>query len=167
MTERFHNILSELTGLPLSRQTRAANIQCFLFGELTIVSDKKSVGEFALHLQSPWRLTSATGIIAGSGDLYQQADQTAAYDPDFEWDQFNANLRDIKLEKLLAENKLVVTSAKADAFGGLTLEFNHHISLTVFTDVSAEGENEYWRLIDFRHQKSVHYESWSTGYEIS
>lgn len=166
MTERIHNILSELTGLPLSRQTRAANIQCFQFGKLTIISDKKSVGEFALHLQSPWRLTSATAIIVGSGDLYQQADQTADYDPDFDWDQLNANLRDIKLEKLLTENKLVVTSAKADAFGGLVLEFNHHISLTVFTDVSAQDGHEYWRLIDYRHQKSVHYESWSTGYEI-
>jgi len=166
VTENINKILLDLVGLPLSRQTRAANMQCFQFGNLTVIDKKKSFGEFALHLQSPWRLTNETEIIIGSSDLYEQADQDAEYDPDFEWNKANANLRDVKLEKLITENRLVVVLAIADNFGGLVVHFNNSISLTVFPDISSKSENEYWRLIDNRNTKHTHYESWSTGYEI-
>jgi len=141
-------------------------MQCFQFGNLTIINDKKAFGEFALHLQSPWRLTNSNEIIVGSSDLYEQADENAEYDPDFEWDKFNANLRDVKLEKLFSDNKLIVVSANVDTFGGLVINFDNNVSLTVFPDLSSKAENEYWRLIDNRNTKTKHYESWSTGYEI-
>jgi hypothetical protein len=166
MTENINKIVSVLVGLQLSRQTRAGRMQCFQFGKLTVIDDKKAFGEFALHVQSPWRLTNTNEILVGSSDLYKQADENAEDDPDFDWDKLNANLRDVKLEKLFSENKCVVVSANADKYGGLVINFDNHVSLTVFPDLSSKTENEYWRLIDKRLAKATHYESWSTGYEV-
>jgi hypothetical protein len=62
-------------------------------------------------------------------------------------------------------NKLSVISVNADKYGGLEISFDNNITLTVFPDLASKADNEYWRLIDFRGEKSKHLESWSTGYE--
>jgi hypothetical protein len=175
LTDKINNILRDLIGLPLNPTTRAANMQMFSFGaiiNITLTSPKKgpiskSVGEFALHLQCPWRLTNENEIIVGSGDLYQQADEIAEYDENYNYYELNANLRDVKLDKLINENKLSVISINADKFGGLEICFDNNIKLNVFPDLASKADNEYWRLIDFKNEKSKYIESWSTGYETS
>ncbi|MCW3105546.1 MAG: Uncharacterized protein JWQ09_52 [Segetibacter sp.] len=169
MTDKINKILSDLIGLPLTRTTRAANIECLKFGSVYRTDKdggKNNIGEFALHLTCPWRLTNETHIIVGSDDLYQQADETAEYDEDYNYHEFNANLRDVKLDKLINENKLSIVSANADKYGGLEICFDNNIKLTVFPDLTSKADNEYWRLIDFRNERSKHLESWSTGYKI-
>ena len=170
MTEKINKILSDLIGLPLTRTTRAADMECLKFGTI-YRTDKDgnefNVGEFALHLQCPWRLTNELQIIVGSGDLYQQADETADYDENFDYFECKANLRDVKLDNLIKENELTIISAQADKFGGLEICFDNQSTLTVFPTIASKAENENWRLIDFRNQNSKHLESWTTGYEIS
>lgn len=169
MTDEINKMLSDLIGLPLTRTTRAANMECLKFGAV-YRTDKdgkiNNIGEFALHLQCPWRLTNESNIIVGSDDLYQQADETAEYDENYNYHEFNANLRDVKLDQLISKNKLSIISVTADKFGGLEIYFDNNIKLTVFPDLASKADNEYWRLIDFRNEKSKHLESWTTGYEV-
>jgi hypothetical protein len=169
LTDQINKILLDLIGLPLTRTTRAANMECLKFGTV-YRADKDgkdyNVGEFALHLQCPWRMTNENEIIVGSNDLYEQADEQAEYDENFNWEKLNSNLRDVKLDKFINENKLSIISATADKFGGLDIGFDKNVKLTVFPNISSKADNEYWRIIDFRDEKSKHLESRSTGFEI-
>ena len=145
-------------------------MECLKFGTLyrTEKDGKKyNIGEFALHLQCPWRLTNENKIIVGSSDLYQKADETAEYDENYDYLEFNANLRDVKLDKLIKNKSIKIISAKADKFGGLKICFDNNITLTTFPDLASKSDNENWRLIDFRNENSIHIESWTTGYETS
>ena len=145
-------------------------MECLKFGTFyrTNKDGKEyNVGEFALHLQCPWRVTNENEIIVGNGDLYQKAYETADYDENQYYFEFNANLRDVKLDKLINDKIITIISAKSDKFGGLEICFDNNINLSVFPDIASKAGNENWRLIDFRNTKSKHLESWTTGYEIS
>ena len=79
--------LEQLIGLHLSRTTRAANMECLKFGHL-LTDDKGNnqinIGEFGLHLQCPWRLTNDNQILLADSDLFEQPDEKADYDLDFQ-----------------------------------------------------------------------------------
>lgn len=169
MTEKINKILQEIIGLPLTRTTRPANMECLKFGTLYL-KDREgqtwNYGEFGLHLQCPWRLTNDKEIIVGSNDLYQQADETADYNENFNWEEFKANLRDVKLDKFISHNKHIVKSAIADKFGGLQIVFDSNVVLTVFPVIASKADNEYWRLLDNRDETKNHYVSKSTGYDL-
>jgi hypothetical protein len=166
LTEEINKYLADLVGLQLTRKTRAANMQCFQFGVLTVINDKKSIGEFGLHIQCPWRITNKNEIIVGNNDLYEPGDEKIRDDENFNWMESNSNLRDIKLNKLLLDFKLIIQSSIVDNFGGLNIQFDNEIKLTVFPDSSGKISNEYWRLIDNRNKTTKHFISSSTGYEI-
>lgn len=168
-TEKINNILQKLIGLPLTRTTRAANMECLKFGTLHFKDQNGMIlnyGEFGLHLQCPWRFTNEREIIVGSNDLYEQADETAEYDENFDWEKINANLRDIKLDIIITDNENIVESAFADKYGGLQIFFKSNIVLTVFPDISSKANNEYWRLLDNGHLEKNHYVSSSIGYDL-
>lgn len=169
MTEKINKILQDIIGLPLTRTTRAANMECLKFGTLYL-KDREgqtwNYGEFGLHLQCPWRLTNDKEIIVGSNDLYEQADETADYDENFNWEEFKANLRDVKLDKFISDNKQIVKSAIADKFGGLQIVFDSNVVLTVFPVITSKADNEYWRLLDNRDETKNHYVSKTTGYDL-
>jgi hypothetical protein len=169
VTEKINKILLDIIGLPLTRTTRAANMECLKFGTLYL-KDREgqtwNYGEFGLHIQCPWRLTNDQEIIVGSNDLYEQADETADYDENFNWEEYNANLRDVKLDQFISDNKHIVKSAIADKFGGLQIVFDSNVVLTVFPVIASKADNEYWRLIDNRDETKNHYASKSTGYDL-
>jgi hypothetical protein len=102
----FQVALQVLVGLELSRQTRAGSMQCFQFGELIIIDEKKTIGDYGLHLQCPWRIINENEIIIGSEDVCEPIDENAEYDENFNWDE-DGNLRDVKLNLLLNLNKLM------------------------------------------------------------
>lgn len=169
MTEKINKILQDLVGLPLTRTTRASNMECLKFGTLFLKDQQGETwnyGQFGLHLQCPWRLTNDKEIIVGSNDLYEQADEKADYDENFDWEEFNSNLRDVKLDKLISDTKQVVKSAIADNFGGLQICFDSNTILTIFPVISSKADNEYWRLLDNRDETKNHYVSKSTGYDL-
>lgn len=170
MMEKIDKILQDLIGLPLTHTTRAANMECLKFGTVYRIEkdgEKYNIGEFALHLQCPWRLTNEKEIIVGSSDLYQRADESTKYEDDYDYLKFNANLRDVKLDKFINDKSIKVISAKADKFGGLEICFDNNTILTTFPDLASKADNEIWRLIDFRNENSKHLESWTTGYETN
>ena len=170
MINEINQVLMNLTGLQLTRATRAANMECLKFGTFYQTGkDGKThnIGEFGLHLQCPWRLTNDVCILVGSDDLFEQIDENAEYDKNFDWDVKNGNLRDIKIGALLSSNHLIVGSAIADIFGGLRILFEANIALTVFPVVSSKAGEENWRLIDNTSNNKRHYISQSVGYEIT
>jgi hypothetical protein len=157
MKEKIKTALGQTVGLQLTRTTRAANMECLKFG--THITDDKdygplNIGEFGIHLQSPWRITKDKNILVGSYDVYEQADQNAKYDPNYDWDS-NVNLRDKKLNELIETNKLTVEKVEADEFGGFEIVFNENFKLTTFPAISLK--EEYWRLLDNRPTKAKHF----------
>lgn len=133
-------------------------MECLKFGQ-EFITDKidgtLNIGQFGIHLQCPWRITQGQRILTGSNDLYEQADQSATYDPDFNWDRPNVNLRDKILGELIENNKLTVEKAIADDFGGFDLLFNNAIRLATFPSISTK--DEYWRLLDNRSTSKGHF----------
>jgi hypothetical protein len=75
--------LSQLIGLPLTAARRAADMRTFQFGKLRAV-DRGSVGDFALHVQCPWRIEGPGGIVTGRLDLWEPVEENAPFDDD--WD---------------------------------------------------------------------------------
>ena len=106
---------------------------------------------YALHVSCAWRLTSADGILTGSGDYFTPADPDA--DPDgFDWEEAGGNWCDVRLEALMnavAAEPLTVTSTVADDLGGVWLSLSGDLTLVVFPDSShtEHVETEFWRLI--------------------
>lgn len=161
MKKQIERHLQQLVGLGLTTTTRATNMECLKFGHLLETNkagQEIQIGEFALHLQSPWRVTNKTKILVGSHDLYEPVDESAEYDENFDWDKPNGNLRDFKLQELINTQDLTVTSVIADNFGGFDLFFSNHIKLTVFPDGSMGGEySEFWRLINNTATTKIHF----------
>ena len=134
-------------------------MECLKFGYLTLVDRKgemQSPGEFALHVQCPWHIVNASEIVIGSTDVYTPADEAADNDESFDWDKAGENLRDAKLKALL-EQKLVVESVAADAYGGFSLGLSQGLTFTAFPAYSKKDEyTEFWRLINHRQRKAPH-----------
>lgn len=169
MTDLINKTLSDLVGLQLTGTTRAANMECLKFGtnyRKNKLGKTNQIGEFALHLQCPWRFTDENHIIIGSEDLYQPAEESAKNEEDYDSFQINSTLRDVALNNLIHDNKLIVNAAICDQFGGLEICFNNGIKLSVFPNVVGTSVLEYWRLINNRKEITKHLESWSNGYEL-
>lgn len=144
-------------------------MECLKFGThygLDLKGDVVNYGEFGLHIQCPWRFTDEKEIIVGSDDLFEQIDETAEYIENFDWDVKGGNLRDVKLLDFISAKSNIVKSASADKYGGLQIEFESNVILTVFPVVSSKAYNEYWRLMNNIDESINHYISSSDGFEI-
>ena len=146
--------LKPLIGLKLSVARRAADLRNFQFGEIRPIP-KGTVGEYALHIQCPWRIEGPFGIVTGSSDLWMPA----VIEPDFDQDTWNfdtsENLQDRRLAELLkgydpdtrslvnqTEN-LVVQSISADAYGSVIIVLSGGYKLVLF---HAGTDGEDWRV---------------------
>jgi hypothetical protein len=145
--------LTSLVGLRLCIARDAAGMKNFQFGEIRPhPSGKGTVGDFALHVQCPWRLVTTTQVLTGSTDYYEPAVEGEDVNLD---DYQSGNLQRKRLQALFqtydAETRslinqsdsLTVISLHADRFGGLDLELSGGVRLQVFPDGS-RGEN--WRF---------------------
>jgi hypothetical protein len=147
--------LTPLTGLQLSVARRAADMRVFHFGRVR-VTEGGSVGDFALHIQCPWRINRRDEILTGRSDLWQPVDA----DGDVDWDNWDydtdGNLQDHKLATLLAgydsrtrssvntTDLLMVEGIDADDHGGVTISLSGGYQLVIFPSGST-GED--WRLL--------------------
>lgn len=145
--------LSKLLSLPLAIARDAGSMKNFQFGVIRPhPSGKGTVGEYALHIQCPWRLTQSGDIVTGSEDYYEPAE------PDKEVDLRDwqlGNLQRKRLGEVLRSfdgatrswvngtPELVVESVVADAFGGFELILSGDFRLQVFPSGS---RGEYWRF---------------------
>jgi hypothetical protein len=146
--------LIPVIGLQLTIARRAGSLRNFQFGPIRRI-DGGTVGSFALHLQCPWRLEGPQGIVTGSSDLDEPADETAQVDWDT-WDyDTDANLQDAKLAEVLqgydpSTRSIVnhtsiffVESGQADVSGGMVLSLTGGYRLVIFP---AGSRGEHWRL---------------------
>jgi hypothetical protein len=136
--------LQKLVGLPLAAGNRAADMRTLQFGKLRQVG-RGSVGDFALHVQCPWRIDSPDGIVTGRMDLYEPVERGPDFDHDG-WDYEKCpNLQDSQFDQLLAHHGagLVVTSIEADEWGGAAIQFANGFVLRMFP---AGTRGEDWRL---------------------
>jgi len=129
----------------------------FHFGRVTLEeSGDRSSGEFALHIQCPWRVEGPVGIVTGRTDLWEPAESSEYIDWD-SWDyESNPNLQDRRIGELLGgydpktrsfvndTEYLVVEQVEADDFGGAPVSLSGGYRLVIFPSGSA-GED--WRLL--------------------
>jgi hypothetical protein len=70
--DEIQRALSPLLGLPLWAVGRAGSLEWFQFGTRRIVpttrNGSKEVGEYALHLDCPWRLVGPDGLVVATDD---------------------------------------------------------------------------------------------------
>lgn len=146
--------LRPLVGLRLSLARRAADLRNFQFGPVRTYKGG-TVGEYALHLQCPWRIETGDGIVTGRNDLWEPTAADAAVDWD-QWDyEAGDNLQDTRIATLLVSHDsvtksaanhgdtLVVETIDADDCGGVTIVLSGGYRLLLFPD-GTRGED--WRL---------------------
>jgi hypothetical protein len=144
--QQANTILSQIVGLPLTAARRAADMRTLQFGSLCPVGGG-SVGDFALHIQCPWRIEGPNGIVTGRLDLWEPVEEDIKIDYET-WDYDESpNLQDFRLDQLLAQNglSLVVQSVDTDEFGGANITFDHGFVLRLFP---AGTRGEDWRLFE-------------------
>lgn len=161
MENQIKTVLEQLTSYAFTRATRVGATECMHFG-ISYKFDRKGnkiqIGGFSIHLQCPWRITKNDIIIVGSDDVYEQPDENAEYDENFDWDVQGGNLRDVKLQEFLQSEKLTVQSVTTDNFGGFELIFNNDIKLTVFPASSNKDfYSEHWRLLNNKDKNANHF----------
>jgi hypothetical protein len=142
--EQVLSQLAQIVGLPLAAARRAADMRTIQFGKLRPV-EEGSVGDFALHIQCPWRIEGPDGIITGRSDLWKPLE----WGPDIDfktWDyDTSPNVQDMQFKQFLAQHSpaLIVRSVEADDFGGAVLHFDEGFALRWFP---AGSRGEDWRL---------------------
>jgi hypothetical protein len=152
VAEAVHEHLSPLLGLKLSASSRAADMRMFDFGELKSI-DRRVVGEFALHVQCPWRIESIERIITGRHDLFEPADETEDFDwESWNWMDANETLQDKIVRDFLEKNEPIVQNITADCHGGVTLSLSGGYNLLIFP---AGSNGEDWRI--FKPNEARHF----------
>src|SRR5262249_25646643 len=84
--------LRQIIGLPLTAVRRAADMRTFQFGAMRLV-DGGFVADFALHVQCPWRIEGADGIVTGRSDLWEPAEENTPFDENWDY-ELSPNLQD-------------------------------------------------------------------------
>ena len=150
--------LGPLIGLKLSRMARAADMRTMQFGDTEARKSGGVVGQYALHVQCPWRLENDAGVITGSDDLYEPYERTEQAGEAFDWEKGDS-LQDRVLRDLLgcdgntkqivnSTNLLTVEAVQADSSGGFCLSLSGGYRFMVFPHGT---RREAWRL--FRPSK--------------
>lgn len=155
LIESIREALAPLQGLPLWDAGRAANMLWLQLGPRVHAPTRRDperiTGQYALHLQCPWRISFNTGVVAGSSDLCVPADPDADVES-FRWDRPGDAVVDAHLKRWInAHSKapLVVTRIDVDRCGGFVLRLSQEFAVEVFPDASSEPHDirEQWRLI--------------------
>ncbi len=112
--DRIQDILKVLVGLPLSHSFRAAGMRMLHFGKARVVENGR-VGDYALHLQCPWRVEGPDGIVTGSDDLWEPANEDDWHE-NWSYDG-SVTLQDAQLRELLGEPGIGTTSPNGEITG--------------------------------------------------
>jgi hypothetical protein len=146
--------LQPLIGLKLSRMALAADMRTLQFGNTEARIGGGVVGEYALHVQCPWRLEDDARMITGSDDLYEPAEQSEQLTESFDWEKGDS-LQERTLRDLLkgydtntkqivnSTSLLTVDAVQADSAGGFCLGLSGGYRFLVFPNGT---RREAWRL---------------------
>lgn len=114
-----------LVGLPLFEMNNAAGMQSFQFGmSRTVPSALKGrsprvVGDFALHVQCPWRMVDKKHVVITSSE---QPNDT----------------------EMWLQRMRTITTVRSEERGGLTINLSDGSVLTISPD---DQPGEHWRLL--------------------
>lgn len=145
--------LSRLHGLPLRRATRAADMLVLQFGREVPAPTRQSpngvAGEYALHVQCPWRISGPAGVVVGARDLYVSTNPSA--EDHYPGDRPGTALADELLRgwfEELSDAPIVVRDSSADRCGGFVLSLSASYALETFPDAASRrpDEEKQWRL---------------------
>ena len=164
----IESAIRPLIGLKLSIARRAADLRNFQFGDIRPAppgirpGPRGTVGEYALHIQCPWRIDGPEGIVTGRTDLYKLP--SGDYPPD-DWEPKHGNNRQddrigrlLGVEDLLAgayinqTGLLVVEKVWASAFGDVILFLSGGYRIVIFPSGTT---GEAWRV--FRSSGHPHF----------
>jgi hypothetical protein len=134
-------------------------MRTFQFGDTSTRTNGGVVGQYALHVQCPWRLANDHSVITGSGDLYEPSEENAGPEEPLKQGKSGSFQEKVlrELFKGYDENTkqivnlttlLSVEEVHADLDGGFWLSLSGGYRLSVFP---SGGEVEAWRL--FRPRK--------------
>ena len=146
---RISQRMKELEGAYLMSVGRASSLAWFLFA--------KNKTEYALHLQTGFRVVTDENIIFASADVFQPSEfleNSEEFDYDtFEWDIQGNSRYDERVDSFIDKylNKLVVIGAFVSQYGDLTIKMNNGIEIEVFISMS---KDECWRF--FRRHSDNH-----------
>jgi hypothetical protein len=151
LQDRITEALSAIIQFPLWGATRVMNMEMFDFGDRRTQLNRKGqevdVGEYALHIQCPWRIVSPDGIIVASEDRKYPEEETANWQ---EFDSDSPSRCEARMAVWLREHSsapLRVERVECDRVGGFRLFLQLGFVLEVFPASSLRGEySEYWRL---------------------
>lgn len=159
MKEDIYKELKKLRRLRLTRSTRTSTVECLKFGFKEVIDKDGSlinIGTYGIHLNCHWRFVDKSKILVGSQDLYEPIQSIHVAPQEFNWDEPNANVRDITLQELINFNHLVVADIETDAYGGFYIAFGNDVKLEVFPSLSKKDKHaEYWRFLD--NEKKKHF----------
>jgi hypothetical protein len=123
---------------------------CIHFGELRSVVDRRGnnrqVGEWALHLQCPWRFVQFGDLVLASSDFYYDAETGEKLDRDSDQESvFHRNMK--RLNLLIESGEIVVSIVQSSEAGAFDLIFDRDLKLSVMP-VESGGEKcgESWRF---------------------
>ena len=144
-------LLRVLIGQYLHGSHRAADLESFQIGRPRVSVDSSeplAVSEYAIHVQSPWRITKGGRIVIGYADLREP--EAGIADLSFDPNELGSTRREALLSALFRDHagRLAVESVSVKGIGDLRLRFSSGHSLEVFPDSSDnEDDPEYWRLV--------------------
>jgi hypothetical protein len=150
LNDKLQTALQALIGLPLWSAGRAVNLIWLQFGNKHRVTNRfgepktKTVGDYALHLQMPWRMTQEGKVLVGFQDLFAPA--VRASRSSFDWRIPGATRCDRRLKAQFGRNKQpwIVQRVEADSLGGIRMSFENGAVLETFSATTTQGE--IWRL---------------------
>lgn len=149
MKNEIQNVVGVLVGVPLWSLGRAADLAWFEFGSRRTVKGwkgkEKVVGDYALHVQGPWRIRVDNSIVVGRGDIFCTPEETSeSTSADFDWEK---GTRFDRIARELFQNEsrqFTVRAAEAGEAGSLVIALEEHYNLEIFPHDS-EGD-EHWRF---------------------
>jgi hypothetical protein len=108
------------------------------------------VGDYALHVRSPWRIATSDRIVVAYRDL--QYPRAGLVDSDFDPNELGVTRREELLEAFFAEQagRAVIEGCATRSLGDLRISLAGGYTLEVFPDISNHHEDEdpeYWRLL--------------------
>ncbi|MDB4777902.1 hypothetical protein OAG68_00435 [bacterium] len=145
---QYQTALRNLTGRPLQKIGRAADLLWLQFGELHEVSSNRgmrTVGDWAVHVQTSWRFVQDAKIIVAVGDLYMLPDGS-----NYDWDAGGISSFDSlakEMNRLFAAGTTEVLNVVSDDVGGFSIKFSGDIRFDLFTNTSDSIiDIEHWRI---------------------
>ncbi|MBI5062831.1 MAG: hypothetical protein HZB87_05040 [Desulfatitalea sp.] len=143
-----------LIGLPLSVVRHATDLLNLQFGQITR-KGTRSWGQYALHIQAPWRIIDNNKILVGRADHWNPVEEITDRDKWYEsphpsledkfWEEFIGGIDPITNSFEGKSPRISVRLVKENSIGDLNIEFSNGFQLQVF---GCGTDDEFWRLLE-------------------